>query len=41
MGVTDTGKLEVGLAADILLFDEDVNVERTIVDGRTIYKKGE
>ena len=41
MGVTDTGRLEAGLAADILLFDEDITIERTIVDGKTVYQKGE
>lgn len=41
MGVTDTGKLEVGLAADIVIFDEGVNVQRTIVDGKTVYQNRE
>lgn len=41
MGVTDTGRLEAGFAADILLFDEDITIERTIVDGKTVYQKGE
>jgi len=31
------GSIEVGKDADIVIFDESLNVERTILEGRTIY----
>ncbi|KYZ76541.1 N-acetylglucosamine-6-phosphate deacetylase [Anaerosporomusa subterranea] len=34
-----TGSLSVGLAADIVLFDEDINVSLTMVDGKIVFKK--
>ncbi len=39
MGETSTGRLAVGLAADIVIFDEDIDVKRTIADGKTVYQK--
>ena len=33
-----TGSLEAGKDADILIFDEDINIKRTIVNGKTVYK---
>lgn len=39
MGETSTGNLAVGLAADIVIFDEDIDVKRTIADGKTVYQK--
>lgn len=39
MGIADrTGSLEGGKNADILIFDEDINIKRTIVKGKTVYK---
>lgn len=39
MGVLDrTGSLEPGKDADILIFDEGINIQQTIVRGRTVYK---
>lgn len=32
------GSFETGNAADIILFDDDMNVRRTIVDGKTVYE---
>ncbi|MBQ8174607.1 MAG: N-acetylglucosamine-6-phosphate deacetylase [Clostridia bacterium] len=39
MKLTDTGKLQVGYAADIIIFDEEIDVKRTIADGQTVYQK--
>ena len=39
MKLNDRGKLREGLRADIVIFDEDISVSRTIVNGRTVYKK--
>ena len=40
MGVADRkGSLEVGKDADIVIFDDDVNVFTTIVTGRKVYQK--
>ena len=33
-----TGSLEAGKDADIVIFDEDIRVKRTIVRGRTVFK---
>jgi len=37
MNFDDRGVLEPGKRADIVLFDETVNVSRTIVAGETIF----
>ncbi len=37
MGFTDRGSLEAGKRADIVIFDENVNVKRTISAGDTIF----
>ena len=38
MGVGDRlGSLEPGKEADIILFDDDIRVRRTIVGGHTVY----
>ena len=40
MGMDDTkGSLAVGKDADLVLFDEDIRIERTIVGGATVYQK--
>ncbi|MGN1346671.1 MAG: N-acetylglucosamine-6-phosphate deacetylase [Eubacteriales bacterium] len=38
MGFTDRGALEPGRRADLVLFDEAINVRRTIVAGETIFR---
>lgn len=38
VGLTDRGTLEVGKRADIVLFDDEFCVSRTIVEGRTVYE---
>ena len=37
MKLNDRGMLREGLRADIVIFDESINVSRTIVNGRTVY----
>lgn len=37
MGFRDRGRLETGLRADLVLFDEDLAVKRTIVAGTTVF----
>ena len=39
MGFDDRGRLEEGLRADLVLFDDDINVRRTIIGGRTVYRE--
>lgn len=39
MKLNDRGTLREGLRADIVIFDEDISVSRTIVNGQTVYKK--
>ena len=34
------GSLEVGKDADIILFDDQINIDTTIVNGRVVYQKG-
>lgn len=38
VGLTDRGTLEIGKRADIVLFDDEFRVSRTIVGGRTVYE---
>ena len=38
MGWEQKGKLEVGADADVVLFDEDLNVVKTIVGGRCVFE---
>lgn len=40
MGFTDRGEIAEGLRADIILFDDAINVSHVMVGGRTIYKEG-
>jgi N-acetylglucosamine-6-phosphate deacetylase len=40
MGIANKkGRLVEGMDADIILFDEDINVQTTIVEGRVVYDK--
>lgn len=41
MGFSDRGTLAPGKRADLVLFDEDIAVRRTIVGGRTVYASEE
>ena len=41
MGFTDRGELAEGLRADIILFDDNVNVSFVMREGRAIWKEGE
>ena len=36
-GLSDRGSLEIGKRADIVLFDDDLHIIRTIVGGKTVY----
>lgn len=38
VGLTDRGTLDVGKRADVVIFDGDFGVRRTIVAGRTVYE---
>jgi N-acetylglucosamine-6-phosphate deacetylase len=41
MGVGDRkGSVAVGKDADILIFDDDVNISKTIIKGEVVYEKG-
>ncbi len=37
LGLATKGELKVGYDADIVIFDGDVNVKRTVVSGRTVF----
>ena len=39
LNVTDRGKIEVGRKSDLVLMNDDYEVLRTIIDGKTIYSK--
>lgn len=39
MGFADRGKLDAGMRADIVLFDERIDVRSTIVGGRIVYQE--
>ena len=42
MKIQDTkGSLAVGKDADILIFDDDINIQMTMVNGRIVYRKGD
>ena len=41
MGFTDRGSLVPGLRADLVLLDDQLKVQRTIVNGKTVWKEGE
>ena len=40
MGFHDRGRLEKGLRADLVLFDEAVEIAQTIVAGNTVFRRG-
>jgi N-acetylglucosamine-6-phosphate deacetylase len=33
------GSIEVGKDADIVIFDEDINIEKTIIKGKVVYER--
>ena len=37
LGIKNKGSLEEGFDADIIIFDENINVKNTIVNGRVIF----
>jgi N-acetylglucosamine-6-phosphate deacetylase len=39
LGLEHTGKIVEGCIADLVLFDENLNVEATIVSGQTVYRR--
>jgi N-acetylglucosamine-6-phosphate deacetylase len=40
IGLSETkGSIEIGKDADIILFDENINVKRTIIKGVTVYEE--
>ena len=39
MNLKNTGDILVGLDADIIIFDDEIEIEKTIVKGRTVYSK--
>ena len=39
MGASTKGKLAKGFDADIIIFDKDINIQKTIIDGKTVYAK--
>lgn len=37
LGLKTKGEIKVGYDADIVIFDEDINVKRTVIAGRTVF----
>ena len=37
MGFADRGRLQAGLRADLVFFDDEIRVSRTMVAGRTVF----
>ena len=33
------GSIEIGKEADLVLFDKDININTTIINGKVVYKK--
>lgn len=40
MGLKNKGKLQKGFDADVVIFDEDINIQYTIIGGKIIYESG-
>ena len=38
LGINDRGKIEVGRRSDFVIMDDDYNVIRTIIKGKTVYE---
>ena len=38
IGIKDRGELKEGMLADVVIFDENINVHRTIVGGKTVFE---
>ena len=38
MGITDRGKIALGRKGDIVIMDEGLHVEKTIIDGQIFYE---
>jgi N-acetylglucosamine-6-phosphate deacetylase len=41
LGMAETGRIAAGCAADLVLFDDDLNVEATIVGGQIAFRRGD
>lgn len=41
LGLSDTGRIAPRLVADLVLFDDDLNIEATIVAGRAVFGRGD
>ena len=41
LGMPEKGRIARGAAADLVVLAPDLSVEETIVDGETVYKKGD
>ena len=40
MGLSETkGSLKTGMDADIVIFDEDIRIDKTIIKGRVVYAR--
>ena len=37
LGLTSKGQLKAGFDADVVIFDDDINVKRTVIGGKTVY----
>jgi len=40
-GLKTKGKIECGLDADIVIFDDDINVKCTVINGETVFREGD
>ncbi|MGZ3820765.1 MAG: amidohydrolase family protein, partial [Mucilaginibacter sp.] len=40
MGISNKkGSLEIGKDADVVIFDENINIDTTIINGKIVYKR--
>lgn len=39
LGMKDIGKLSAGYAADVVIFDSEINIHKTIIDGKEVYSR--